>query len=284
MAITAKAVKELRDRTGAGMMDCKKALQEVGGDLDEAIKFLRTKGLAAAAKKAHRKATEGLVSLAGDESRMAMVELNCETDFVARNEDFQKLATGLADQALAEGVDDVESFKGKPYTGSGEGHTVEQAISQTIATIGENIVLSRAVRFEAAEGNRISSYLHMGGKIGVLVEGSGSLSEDALHDVAMHVAASEPRFTRREEVTETILANEREIALKQAIESGKPENIAERIVSGKMEKFFEQEVLLEQPFAKDTSMTVAEYLRQAGGDAATVARFERFKLGEVADA
>jgi len=284
MAITATAVKQLRDRTGAGMMDCKKALQETGGDLDEAIKFLRTKGLAAAAKKAHRTASEGLVGLAGDESQMAMIELNCETDFVARNEDFQKLASGLSEQVLADGIDDVETFKGTVYAGSTEGHTVEQAISQTIATIGENIVLSRAVRFEAAEGHRISSYLHMGGKIGVLVEGSGSLSEEALHDVAMHVAASEPRFTRREEVTEKLLANEREIALKQAIESGKPEQIAERIVSGKMEKFFEQEVLLEQPFAKDTSMTVAEYLRQVGGDAATVVRFERFKLGEVADA
>jgi elongation factor Ts len=266
------------------MMDCKKALQETGGDLDEAIKFLRTKGLAAAAKKAHRKASEGLVSLAGDEKAMAMVELNCETDFVARNEDFQQLSTGLVDQVLAGGVDDLDGFKASPYAASTEGHTVEQAISSAIATIGENIVLSRAVRFEAADGHRISSYVHMGGKIGVLVEGTDSLSDEVLHDVAMHVAASEPRFTRREQVTEEILSNEREIALKQAVESGKPQNIAEKIVAGKMEKFFEQEVLLEQPFAKDTSLTVAEYLRQSGGDAATVVRFERFKLGEAGDA
>jgi elongation factor Ts len=263
------------------MMDCKKALQETNGDLDEAIKFLRTKGLAAAAKKAHRKASEGKVVIVGDSAKMAIVELNCETDFVARNDDFKEFADSLASMVIESGVDSIETLSGMDYSGDPQ-HTVEQTISQKVATIGENIVLSRVGLVAAGQGMRLSSYVHMGGKIGVVVEGSDTLSEEQLHDVAMHVAASEPRYARREEVTEELLATEREIALKQAIESGKPEHIAERIVSGKMEKFFEQEVLLEQPFAKDTSMSVGDYVRKSGGNEATVERFVRFKLGEVA--
>jgi len=279
MAISAQAVKELRERTGAGMMDCKRALTEAGGDLDEAVKILRTKGLAAAAKKAHRTASDGVVVLCGDHRRMAMLELNCETDFVAKNEDFRGFATSLAQQVLTTGVSEVEALKVAICIGHDE-HTVAQAISQKIATIGENIVLSRAALLEAGAGNIVASYLHGGGKIGVVVEGSDSLGEGVLHDVAMHVAASEPRFVRRDEVTDDLLASEREIALKQVIEQGKPEHIAQRIVDGKMEKFFEQEVLLEQPFAKDASKSVGEYLREQGGETARVVRFVRFRLGE----
>jgi elongation factor Ts len=280
MGISAQAVKELRTRTGAGMMDCKKALQETNGDLDEAIKYLRTKGLAAAAKKAHRQASEGKVVIVGDTSGMAILELNCETDFVARNDEFKEFAEALAGMTLEQGVTDIEALKGMPFPGDAQ-HTVEQMISQKVATIGENIVLSRIGLVNAGEGMQLSSYVHMGGKIGVVVEGSDSLSEENLHDVAMHIAASEPRFARRDEVTEELLATEREIALKQAIESGKPEHIAERIVTGKMEKFFEQEVLLEQPFAKDTSMSVGEYVSKSGGNQATITQFVRFKLGEA---
>jgi elongation factor Ts len=280
MAITATAVKELRDRTGAGMMDCKKALTEAGGDLDEAIKVLRTKGLAAAAKKAHRSASEGLVVLRGDETKMVALELNCETDFVARNSDFQDFAGALADQALVGGFDQVDALRDAAFAGDPE-HTVEQAISQRVATIGENIVLSRLALMAAADNRHLGSYLHMGGKIGVIVEGTASVPPEALHDVAMHIAAAEPRFVSRQEVTETTLATEREIALKQAMEQGKPEHIAQRIVDGKMEKFFEQSVLLEQPFAKNPEVTVTEYLRSVGGADATVFRFVRFKLGEA---
>jgi len=280
MSISVSDVKELRNRTGAGMMDCKNALTETDGNLEEAIKYLRTKGLAAAAKKAHRKAADGKVVIAGSGEKMAMVELNCETDFVARNEDFTAFAQALVELALANDIDDLESLKAASFSAE---HTVEQAVSQQIATIGENIVLSRVALVKAGPGNALSSYLHMGGKIGVVVEGSNVLSDEQLHDVAMHIAASEPRFTRRDEVTDTVLANEREIALKQAIESGKPEHIAEKIVTGKMEKFFEQEVLLEQPFAKDPGTSVGAFLRQAGGEEASVARFVRFKLGEDAD-
>jgi len=279
MAITAQAVKELRQRTGAGMMDCKKALVETDGDLDQAIKVLRTKGLAAAAQKAHRAASEGAVIIVGNESRMTMLELNCETDFVARNDDFQDLAAALADQALSSGVDDVEALKAAPFA-EDPAHTVEQAISQVVATVGENMILRRLALVEAGEGERLGSYIHMGGKIGVVVQGSASITDEALHDVAMHVAASEPRFATRAEVTQKVLDTEREIALKQAVDQGKPEHIAERIVTGKMEKYFEQTVLLEQPFAKDTSKTVGEYLREVGGEDATASAFVRFKLGE----
>ena len=281
MAITAQAVKELRQKTGAGMMDCKRALTETEGDLDEAVKLLRTKGLAAAAKKAHRSASEGAVMIAGDAGKMVALELNCETDFVARNDEFQNLAKALAEQALATGVTDVEAFKAMPFAGD-ESHTIEQAISQLVGTIGENIVLNRIALLKAGEGNALSSYVHGGGSIGVVVEGSAGASVEALHDVALHIAASEPRFVNRDEVTDDLLATEKEIALKQAMDQGKPAEIAEKIVSGKMEKFFESEVLLEQPFAKDTSISVGEHVRNAGGADATVVAFVRFKLGEEA--
>ncbi len=281
MTITAAAVKELRDKTGAGMMDCKKALVETDGNLEEAVKYLRTKGLAAASKKAHRAASDGAVVIVGDGRKMAILELNCETDFVARNEKFQEFATKLAEQALATGVASVEELKSLKYVGDPE-HTVEQAISQLIATIGENIVLSRFEVVEAGDGHKLSSYVHGGGKIGVIVEGTDAATDEALHDVALHVAASQPRFVNRGEVTEELLANEKEIALKQAMEQGKPEHIAEKIVTGKMEKFFEQEVLLEQAFAKDTDKSVAQYLNESGGDDATVVRFAAYRLGEGA--
>jgi elongation factor Ts len=281
MGISAADVKQLRDRTGAGMMDCKRALTEAGGDMDEAVKILRTQGLAAASKKSHRAASEGAVVVIGDGAKMVVLELNCETDFVARNPKFQEFANALAEQVRNADVDSVEELLSQPFSGDAQ-HTVEEAISQLIATIGENIVLSRVAVAEAAPGNHLSSYVHGNGKIGVVVEGSSAATEEALHDVALHVAASEPRFTTRDEVTDKVLQVERDIALKQAIDQGKPEHIAEKIVAGKMEKFFEQEVLLEQPFAKETSMSVAQYLRNVGGDDATVARFVRFKLGEVA--
>jgi elongation factor Ts len=279
MAITAQAVKELRDRTGAGMMDCKKALTETGGDLEEAIKFLRTKGLAAASKKAHRAASEGAVVVVGDAGSMVVLELNCETDFVARNPEFVAFAEELAAQALSSGASNVDELNAKPYSGDPE-LTVEQAVSQKVATIGENIVLSRLERIVASQGNALNSYVHGGGKIGVVVEGSGGVSPEALHDVALHVAATEPRFVNRGEVTDDLLETEREIALRQAMEQGKPEEIAKRIVEGKMEKFFVSQVLLEQAFAKEPAKSVKQYLSDSAGDGATVVRFVRFKLGE----
>ncbi len=279
MAITAQMVKELRDRTGTGMMDCKNALNETGGNLEEAIKFLRTKGLAAASKKAHRTASDGVVVVAGDEEAMVVLELNCETDFVARNPEFVSFAEELAAQALSSKVTGVDELIGQAYSGD-TAHTVEEAVSQKVATIGEKIILNRLERIEAGSGNQLNSYIHGGGKIGVVVEGAGGITPEALHDVALHVAAAEPRFVSRDEVTEDLLETEREIALKQAVDQGKPEEIAKRIVEGKMEKFFVQEVLLDQAFAKETGKSVSEYLKENAGDDATVVRFVRFKLGE----
>jgi elongation factor Ts len=279
MAITAQAVKELRDRTGAGMMDCKKALTETGGDMDEAIKFLRTKGLAAAAKKAGRAANDGMITVVGDDKRMAILELNCETEPVSKLADFRDFGGALAAQVLASGATSVDELKAQPFAGDPD-HTVEQTVSLKVAVIGENIVLNQLALIEAAPGNSLASYIHMGGKIGVVVEGAGGASKEALHDVALHIAAAEPRYVNRSEVTDKLLAIEREIALKQAMEQGKPEEIAKKIVEGKMEKFFVSEVLLEQPFAKAPEKSVGQYLKESCGDNATVVRFVRYKLGE----
>ena len=281
MAITAAAVKELRGRTGAGMMDCKKALVEVDGDIDEAIKYLRTKGLAAASKKAHRAANDGVVVIVGDAGRKAILELNCETEPVSKFPDFKNFADTLVQQTLESGATSVDELKAQPTSGDPT-HTVEESISLMIAGIGENIVLNQCTVVNAGDGNSLASYIHMGGRMGVVVEGSSAVSEEALHDVALHVAASGPRFVNREEVTQDILDTEKEIAMRQAIEQGKPENIAEKMVSGKMEKFFVQEVLLAQAFAKDSSVSVGDYLKNTCGPDATIVSFVRYQLGEGA--
>lgn len=281
MAITAQAVKALRDRTGAGMMDCKKALTETNGDLDEAVKYLRTKGLAAAAKKAGRAANDGMVTIVGDEKKMAILELNCETEPVSKLEEFREFGNVLVQQVLESGAGSAEELKSQPFAGDPE-HTVEETVSLKVAVIGENIVLNRCAVVAAASENTLASYIHMGGKIGVVVEGSGGATPEALHDVALHIAATEPRFVNRDEVTSDLLDTEREIALKQAMEAGKPEEIAKKIVDGKMEKFFVSEVLLEQPFAKDPSISVGKHLKDTSGDDATIVRFVRYKLGEGA--
>jgi len=281
MAITAAAVKELRERTGAGMMDCKKALVEVDGDLDEAIKYLRTKGLAAAAKRAHRAANDGVVVIVGDAGRKAILELNCETEPVSKLPKFRDFADALVQQTLESGAGSVDELKAQPMSGD-PNHTVEESISLMVAEIGENIVAKQCTVVTAVDGNSLASYIHMGGRMGVVVKGTGAVSEEALHDVALHIAASAPRFVAREEVTEDLLATEREIAMRQAIEQGKPEHIAEKMVSGKMEKFFVQEVLLAQPFAKDSSVSVAEFLKNTCGPDATIVSFVRYQLGEGA--
>ncbi|MCK5377882.1 MAG: elongation factor Ts [Acidobacteria bacterium] len=281
MAITAAAVKELRERTGAGMMDCKKALVEVDGNLDEAIKYLRTKGLAAAAKRAHRAANDGIVVIVGDAGRKAIVELNCETEPVSKLPNFRDFADALVQQTLESGATSGDELKSQPTSGD-PAHTVEESISLMVATIGENIVLNQCTVVNAGEGNSLASYIHMGGRMGVVVEGTGAVSEEALHDVALHIAASAPRFVAREEVTDDLLATEREIAMRQAVEQGKPEHIAERMVSGKMEKFFVQEVLLAQAFAKDSSVSVGEFLKNTCGPDATIVSFVRYQLGEGA--
>ncbi|MBI4917430.1 MAG: elongation factor Ts [Acidobacteria bacterium] len=281
MAITAAQVKELREKTGAGMMDCQRALAEANGDLEEAVKVLRKKGLSAAAKKAGRTAKDGLVAVAlsADGRRAGIVELNCETDFVARTAEYQEFAQALANQAMAEGLASADAAKAAKCAGDPE-HTVEQAIAGKIAKIGENILLSRVASMQAGTGTKLGSYIHMGGKIGVVVEISSGADEETVKDVAMHVAAAEPRFVSRDVVPPSVVDEEREIAKAQAAATGKPAQVVEKIAEGKLGKFFEQVCLVEQPFVKNPELKVGDMLK-AKGDV-VVKQFARFKLGEGA--
>jgi elongation factor Ts len=282
MAISAATVKELREKTGAGMMDCQRALQEANGDMEEAIKVLRKKGLAAAAKKAGRAAKDGLVAVAlsADGGRGGIVEVNCETDFVARTEKYQEFVKSLCGQVLAEGIGAVDQLKARPYA-LDSSHTVEQTLASQIATIGENILLTRVGFVEAGVGMKVGSYLHMGGKIGVLVELSASADEETVKDVAMHIAAADPRFVNREAVPESVISEEREIARAQA-PAGKPPQVVEKIVDGKVAKFFEQVCLIEQQFVREPEKKVADILKAKGE--VSVKSFLRFRLGEGASA
>jgi len=281
MAISAASVKELREKTGAGMMDCQRALQEASGDMGEAVKILRKKGLAAAAKKANRAVKEGVVAIGVTEGNLrgGMVELNCETDFVARTEQYQAFAQAIADQVAADGTGDVEKVKGTRYVGDPL-HTVAEAIATQIATIGENILLSRVGFLAASHGMQIGSYLHMGGKIGVLVELSTSADGETVKDLAMQVAAAEPRFVSREAVPADVVKEELDIAKAQAASLGKPAQVIEKIAEGKLGKFYEQVCLVDQPFVKNPEQKVSDMLAARGGVA--VKSFLRFKLGEGA--
>ena len=286
--ITASMVKELREKTGAGMMQCKQALTEAGGDIEEAVKVLRKKGLAAADKKAGRVTSEGLVAAEIREDQASLVEVNCETDFVSKNEDFQELVGTVAKLVADEKIDDIDELLEKPYPGDAEGHTVKQMVSMKIAKIGENISIRRFVRLEAGEGETFGSYIHGNGSIGVIVKmkydgGDESAWQEVARQVAMHAAAMSPRFTSRDEVTEKDLDTEKEIAREQALKSGKPENIVDKIVSGKMEKFYGETVLLEQPYVRDDKLTVGKFVEQEGktiGHVGEIVTFVRYKLGE----
>lgn len=287
--ITGAMVKDLRERTGAGMMDVKNALTEANGDMEEATKILRKKGLAAAGKKAGRVTAEGAVVALVEGDTGVLVEVNCETDFVGRNENFQNFAREVAKVIAQSKVDSVEELLNEKWPGDAEGLTVGQKVAETIGSIKENISIRRFARYNAGGNAAIGTYIHAGGKIGVMVEvvaDEGTKSEKAnelAREVAMHVAAAEPRFLRREDVTEKDLDTEREIAREQALKSGKPENIVEKMVSGKMEKFYGEACLLEQPYIRDDKSTVSQHVAKQGkehGCKYTVTRFTRFKLGE----
>src|SRR5205085_3045891 len=283
--ITAAMVKELREQTGAGMMDVKSALTEAAGNMEEATKILRKKGLAAAGKKAGRVTSEGAV-VAHTEGRVGvLVEVNCETDFVARTEAFREFAHDVAKVIAHSKANTVEELNDDPWPGSGG--TVGDKTKEVIASIKENITIRRFARFEAPEGGAIASYIHAGGKIGVMVElvanQGGEKSAEVARDVAMHIAALEPRFVHRGEVTQKDLDTEREIARDQAAKSGKPENIVEKMVSGKMEKFYADTCLLEQPYIRNDKQSVGDYVKEQAKSAGceyTVTRFVRYKLGE----
>ena len=280
--ITAALVKDLREKTGAGMMDCKRALTETGGDPEAAIDWLRKKGLSAAAKKSGRVAAEGLIGVVSAPGRAAMVEVNAETDFVARNEQFQALVEGVAKVALDVG-DDVDAIKAAPFPGSGR--TVADEITQLVATIGENMTLRRARVLSVGKGV-VASYVHQPlrpglGKIGVLVAVEGASELDALEtlgrQVGMHVAASQPQALDVASVDPAALVRERDVLSEQARASGKPEDIIAKMVEGRIRKYYEEVVLLEQVWVHDGESRVKAVAKKAGAD---LVAFERFALGE----
>ncbi len=274
MAITAKMVKELRERTGAGMMECKKALVETGGDIDAAIELMRKAGMAKADKKAGRVAAEGVISVctSDDGARTALVEVNSETDFVAKGDDFRQFAEAVCKTVLAHNPQTVEALMELPLEG-GEG-TVDEARRALIAKVGENIAVRRFVVVETA-GRQVGVYLH-GNRIGVVTVLEGG-DETLAKDIAMHVAASRPLCVSAEDIPAEVLEKEKEIYTAQAKESGKPENIVEKMVEGRMRKFVNEVTLLGQPFVKNPDQTVEQLLKEKG---AKVTEFHRLEVGE----
>ncbi|HEY3169749.1 MAG TPA: translation elongation factor Ts [Thermoanaerobaculia bacterium] len=285
MEISPKQVAELRAETGVGMMDCKRALVEAAGDFEEAKKILRKKGLAAAARKADRLTSEGLVVARVTPKAAVLLEVNCETDFVARTTDFRAFAEGIADQVAAHHAFG-ETRSGDPAELSGlpandrTTETVADAASHLVAKLGENVAIRRFARLEPRDRERFASYVHGNGRIGVVVGIRGG-DFDLGKDLAMHVAASDPRFAARSDVTPEMLEAEREIARAQAAQAGKPANVVERIAEGKIEKFYQESVLTEQAFVKDPEKTVGQIVVERGGREALDLRFIRFKLGET---
>jgi elongation factor Ts len=287
-AITAALVKQLRDQTGAGMMDCKTALTEAGGDLEGATDWLRKKGLAAAAKKAGRVTSEGLIGLQLEARRGAVVEINSETDFVARNETFQTLVRTIAELALAAGGD-LDALLRQPVPGTGR--NVADEIAQAIAVIGENINLRRSALVEVDQGV-VGSYVHGAlapglGKIGVLVglrsAGDAGQLANLGKQLAMHIAAARPQAVSADRLDPSLVARERAIYAEQARMSGKPDNIVDKIVDGRMRKYHEEVVLLEQPFVIDADLKVKDAidrLAETLGSSIVVTEFVRFALGE----
>ena len=273
MAITAALVKELRERTGAGMMECKKALVETDGDIDAAIEQMRKSGMAKADKKAGRTAAEGMVAIKGDDKRKAIVEVNCETDFVANGDDFKAFADAVADRILASSPSDVPALLDMPLN-DGDQTTVSDALKQLIAKIGENMTVRRFALMETETG-LLASYSH-GGRIGVVVEMEGG-NADLARDIAMHIAASKPQCVAEADVAPEVIEKEKEIFAAQAAESGKPPEIVEKMVGGRIKKFLKEITLLGQPFVKDPDQSVEKLLADAG---AKVLCFERFEVGE----
>ena len=273
MNITASMVKDLRTQTGAGMMDCKKALVEAEGDIAKAVDILREKGLSQAAKKASRVAAEGAVGSAVSEDGKTgtILEVNCETDFVGTNEDFRNLAASIADQILAVNPADVEALLDSEI----DGKKVRDLVTEAVAKIGENISVRRFVRYESAEG-KVYSYIHGGGKIGVLVEMIGA-DDELGKDIAMQVAAANPSYLDRTQGSRAEIDHEKEVLAVEARNEGKPENIIEKMVIGRINKYYKEVCLVDQEFIKDGDLTISKLLKSKN---ASVVRFARYQLGE----
>ena len=283
--ITAQAVKELRERTGAGMMDFKKALTETNGDMEKAVEVLREKGLAAAAKKAGRVAAEGIVKtfISEDMKKGAMVEVNCETDFVADNAEFIEFAGKVAEMAANNDVSTVEELVALKYN---DDKTVQEVLTELIAKIGENMTVRRFEKV-AVENGVVQSYIHGGGRIGVLVQlacdsNSSELTQVA-KDVCMQIAAANPLFLSENEVDSKALETEKEIYRAQALNEGKPEKIVEKMVEGRIKKYYKEVCLLNQPWVKDADKSISKYLEEKSkevGSPITVQKYFRFERGE----
>ena len=287
--ITAQMVKALRDRTGAGMMECKKALETAGGDIEKGIEELRKRGIASAAKKTGRSAKQGtiVIKLSDDKTSGVIVELNCESDFVARTDDFQSLVADLAEQALASANVNTPADLLTAAYAKDPSITIADLITAKVAKIGENMKLARV---EKLSGGVLGAYIHPGAQLGVLIQSTGLAAssdeiQELVRDIAMQVAAADPTFISRTEVTNEVLEKEKEIQRERALREGKPPAIVEKMLEGRMSKYYEEVCLLEQPFIKENSLTVAQLIDQSNkklGVALTLAKFIRFKVGETA--
>ncbi|EJG1263654.1 elongation factor Ts [Staphylococcus pseudintermedius] len=274
MAISAKLVKELRERTGAGMMDCKKALEATDGDIEKAIDYLREKGIAKAAKKADRIAAEGITHVEVKGNEAVIVEINSETDFVARNEGFQQLVKEIANQILDTKAATVEELN---ETTLPNGKKVSEHMTEAISTIGEKLSLRRFEIRTKTDNDAFGAYLHMGGRIAVLSVVEGTTDEDATKDVAMHIAAINPKYVSSEQVSEEELNHEREVLKQQALNEGKPENIVEKMVEGRLRKYLQEICAVDQNFVKNPDQTVEAFLKSKGGK---LVDFVRYEVGE----
>lgn len=289
MAITASLVKELRDKTNAGMMECKNALKETDGDIDAAIKFLRERGAIKAAKKADREAKEGVIAahIDGDKKHGVLLEVNCETDFVAKNENFKAFVSEVADVVATSGAADLDAALAVSH---GDG-TVDDFVKAKVIELGENLQFRRLARFDVDGAGVVASYIHLGGKVGVLLEvgcdnDSTTSSEDfreLVKDLTLHIAASAPAGLDRGDIPSELVETEKELFRKQMENSGKPPEILDKIIEGKLGKFYSEHCLLEQGFVKDPDTSVGKLLENKGkelGDTLTVRRFTRFAVGE----
>ncbi len=287
--ITAAIVKELRDKTNAGMMDCKRVLTETNGDLEASIKLLRERGIMKSSKMADRAANEGVITsrINSDATSGLLLEVNCETDFVSKNESFQAFVGDIADALATSKAADHSAALAHQH---GE-QTIEDTIKAKVGEVGENLQFRKYVRFDAASGGVVASYIHLGGKVGVLIEvgttkpatKDNQIFRDLVKDLALHIAACAPKGLSREDIPADVVDAEREIFRARLADSGKPENIIENILKGQIGKFFAESCFLEQGFVKDADVTVAKLLEAKGkdlGDTLTVTRFVRFGLGE----
>ncbi|OIK15309.1 translation elongation factor Ts [Bacillus sp. MUM 13] len=274
MAITAQQVKELREKTGAGMMDCKKALQATEGDMDKAIDFLREKGIAKAANKSDRIAAEGSAYIVTEGNEAVILEVNSETDFVAKNEGFQVLVKELAQHLLAKKPATVEEALAQTMD---NGATVADHINAAVAKIGERLNLRRFEVVTKGDNDAFGAYLHMGGRIGVLTVLEGTTDSDAAKDVSMHIAALRPKYVSRDQVDSTEIEHEREVLTQQALNEGKPEKIVAKMVEGRIGKFYEEICVVDQSFVKNPDQKVGEFVKSKG---AAVKSFVRYEVGE----